>query len=86
MSNALLEGMACGLPVVVTDTGGTLELVRDNGLIVPKRDPAALAMAILEILSDEEKRIRMAQSSLSIARAFSWREMARQYRELYSGR
>lgn len=86
MSNALLEGMACGLAVVVTDTGGTLELIRDNGLIVPKRDPQALADAMIEILSDDEKRTRMARASQQIARTFSWKAMARQYKELYDWR
>lgn len=83
MSNALLEGMACGLPIVVTDTGGTEELLADNGVVVPMRDPAALAKAMIGILNDDEKRARMAETSVRIARTFSWESMARQYLELY---
>jgi glycosyltransferase involved in cell wall biosynthesis len=44
-SNSIMEYMACGLPVVCTDSGGCRELVRDgeSGLVIPPRDPAALA-------------------------------------------
>jgi glycosyltransferase involved in cell wall biosynthesis len=84
MSNALLEGMACGLPIVVTDTGGTAELLKDNGLVVPKKNPAAIAEAIIEILGDEKKRVEMGEASLKIARTFSWKAMARKYMELYT--
>ena len=84
MSNALLEGMACGLPVVVTDTGGTLELVKDNGLIVPKESPEVLAKAIIEILADKTKRVEMSEASLKIAGTFSWKTMAQRYMELYA--
>jgi len=44
-SNSIMEYMACGLPVVCTDSGGCRELVRhgESGLVIPPRDPAALA-------------------------------------------
>lgn len=46
--NVMLEAMACGLAVVVTDCGGTAEAVRDGreGLVVPTRDPGAMAGAL----------------------------------------
>ena len=48
MSIALLEAMASGLPVIVTDTGGTTELVNHgrNGEIVPWGDTRALSKAL----------------------------------------
>ncbi len=48
---ALLEALAVGLPVVVTDVGGMPEVLESSGagLVVPPRDPAALAVAILQI-------------------------------------
>ncbi len=58
-SNAVLEAMAAGLPVVATDVGGNAEAIesRETGLIVPADDPAALALAISELL-EEPARMR----------------------------
>lgn len=84
MSNALLEAISCGMPVVVTDTGGTRELFRDNGVIVPKRDPDALARAIVHILGDPQRRAAMRQASLKVAERYSWETMGKQYLDCYS--
>jgi len=83
MSNALLEGIACGLPVVVTDTGGTAELLDGNGLLIPIQSPPAIADALIEILADEKKREQMAEASLRVADRYSWHRMAREYFKIY---
>lgn len=83
MSNALLEGIACGLPVVVTDTGGTKELLDGNGLVIPMKDPDSLADAIIEILSDESKRSAMRKASLKVADRYSWEALGASYLEMY---
>jgi glycosyltransferase involved in cell wall biosynthesis len=83
MSNAMLEAMACGLPVVVTNTGGTAELVKDNGIVVSPDDPIQLATAILTLLDDENRRRHAAQASRTIARKFGWQSCARRYIETY---
>jgi glycosyltransferase involved in cell wall biosynthesis len=58
---SVLEAMAAGLPVVATDVGGTAEAVAHDvtGLVVPPRDPAALAAAIAELLADPARRARL---------------------------
>lgn len=57
----LLEAAACGVPVVATNVGGTAEIVVDGetGRLVPPRDPQALALAVNELLADEQTRHRM---------------------------
>ncbi len=64
MPNAVLEAMAVGLPVVATAVGGTPEVVVDGetGLLVPPRDPAALAQAIERLLCDPSLRRRMGEA------------------------
>lgn len=60
----VLEAMACGVPQVATDVGGTGEaVVADTGRLVPKRDHVALAEAMCELLSDPERRAAMAEAS-----------------------
>jgi glycosyltransferase involved in cell wall biosynthesis len=61
---AVLEALACGVPQVVTDVGGTTEAVTpETGIAVPLRDPPALARAIAELLADPDRRRTMGQAS-----------------------
>lgn len=61
LSNAMLEAMATGLPVVTTKVSGSIDLVRDgfNGRLVPGDNPIALKRAIVDLLSDDAKRDRL---------------------------
>jgi glycosyltransferase involved in cell wall biosynthesis len=62
-SNAILEYMAASLPVVATTVGGAAEAVieGETGLLVPARDPAAMAHSLLALLRDPERARRMGQ-------------------------
>lgn len=63
-SNVLLEGMACGKPIVATDVGGNAESVIDGetGLIVPTRNPEAMAKAIKKLLNSPQLRKKMGKA------------------------
>jgi glycosyltransferase involved in cell wall biosynthesis len=52
-SNAIAEGMACGLPAVATEVGDAARIVGDCGRLVPTRDPPALAEAVRALLDDD---------------------------------
>jgi glycosyltransferase involved in cell wall biosynthesis len=61
---AVLEALACGVPQVATDVGGTSEAVApETGVLVPPGRPDALAEAIVELLGDPERRAAMAEAS-----------------------
>jgi glycosyltransferase involved in cell wall biosynthesis len=87
-SNAILEGMAAGLPMVVTDVGGNSEAVINDqtGFVVPARNPEALAAALLKLANDKTLRLQMgALARKRIESEFSLGHCARQYEKLYSG-
>jgi glycosyltransferase involved in cell wall biosynthesis len=71
MSNAVMEAMAAGRPVVATDVGGTGELLRDRGVLVPPSDGEALADGLGRVLRDPE----LAACLGSRARAWSLRHL-----------
>jgi len=63
-SNAILEAMATGLPVIATDVGGNPWMVEDErtGLIVPPGDPAALAKALMRLVEDQPLAARLGEA------------------------
>jgi len=65
LSNAIIEYMAAGLPVVCTDVGGNSELVQDglNGFLVPSGDPKGLAEAIVKLVNNLDLRLKMGRES-----------------------
>ncbi|HEY6644774.1 glycosyltransferase [Povalibacter sp.] len=74
LSNAILEYMSYGLPVVATAVGGNGELVSsDNGMTVPANDVDALAGALQTLVEDRELRARLGAASREKATGlFSW--------------
>jgi glycosyltransferase involved in cell wall biosynthesis len=74
LSNAILEYMACGLPVVATAVGGNPELVdAGNGVLVPPGDDAALGVALAHLVADEGERRRLGGASLGRIRDnYAW--------------
>ncbi len=64
-----IQAMACGVPVVSTRSGAIPEYVPDGvaGVLVPERDPQALAGAILRLLADERERRRLAEAGRAYA-------------------
>jgi glycosyltransferase involved in cell wall biosynthesis len=79
------EAMSQGLPVVATPVGVARTLIRDGetGLVVPPRDPAALAAAIRRLSADSALRARLADAARRAVRGLSWSATARRTIEVY---
>lgn len=85
MSNAMLEALASGLPIITTQTGGAEELVKNgvNGFFVEMKNSKDLAEKIMRLLADPELCEKMASESRKIAEKMSWKNVAEKYFELY---
>lgn len=80
------ESMACGTPVIATRAGALPEVVGEEGagILVPTRDPGALAQAILEVLRDPERRGKMGVAGRQrVEKLFTWERVAERTFEVY---
>jgi D-inositol-3-phosphate glycosyltransferase len=81
-----LEAMACGRPVIGADVGGIAFTVAhgETGLLVPPRDPNALADSIAELLTDPERcTVLGGAARRRVETEFTWRRVAEQTAALY---
>ena len=87
-SNSLIEAMARGLPVIATAVGGNVEAISHEatGLLVPARNPQALAEALLRLYEDPVLRQRLGVAARTrTVSEFSIEDCVRRYFNLYRG-
>ena len=82
---ALVEAMAAGVPVVATDIPGYREVVSNGveGLLVPPRDPEALAAGLIRVLREPELAATLGEAGRERARSFDWPIVVDRLEELY---
>lgn len=84
----ILEGMACGVPVITSNTSSMPEIAGDAALIVNPHNPDEITAAIHKILDDEPFRNMLCEKGIERAAKFSWKNMAvanlKLYEEVYS--
>lgn len=84
-SNAVLECMAAGLPMVVTDVGGNAEAVVDEitGYVVPARNPTLLSQALMRVANQQDRRIMGERGRYRIEKYFSMPACIDAYEAMY---
>lgn len=76
----LIEGMACGVPVVGSDSGEIPNVIGDAGLVLPENDAAAWTAALGELLESLERRRQLGEAGRQRAlEKFTWTTVARQH-------
>jgi glycosyltransferase involved in cell wall biosynthesis len=82
-SGVLVDAVAAGRPVVSTAFPHAVELLSSGaGVVVPQRDPVALANAIRSVLTDPERAASMAAEARRLAPELSWTAVAGRYEQI----
>jgi glycosyltransferase involved in cell wall biosynthesis len=83
-NNAILEGMSCGLPVVVTDVGAVRDYVDPAcGMLTKPKQARAMAEAVVDLLDHDSERAKMSSKCREQALKFSWEESVGKLRSVY---
>jgi L-malate glycosyltransferase len=86
LSNAILESMAAGVPVIAYDVGGNRELIaKDKGILLPSDDVEALAAALEQLAADQPLRDMLARNARRfVQKDFTIEQMRKKYENLYA--
>ncbi len=84
MSNAMLEAMASGLPIITTRCEGVEELIADNGIVVEQANAKSIANSIKTMADNEKSYNTMCIAARRRAEKFSWYNVAQEYMRCYN--
>ncbi|MCL1984316.1 MAG: glycosyltransferase family 4 protein [Methanomassiliicoccaceae archaeon] len=80
---AAVELMSYGRPIICTDVNGLPDTVKDGGVIVPPKDPKALADAMNGLLDDADERAKLAKAARIQAEVFNWDDNIEKIEDVY---
>jgi len=86
ISNAILEAMAVGIPVIASEGGGTNEIIKNNitGILVKPKRPEETAKAIIDLLGDKKKAKKISDSAkISVRQMFNLQKYVKNYEKIY---
>jgi len=83
MSNAMLEAMASGLPIVTAPCEGLEELIDNNGIILESETPQAIADTVTKLAENQNEYNQMSIAATNQAKKFSWNNAAQEYLNIY---
>lgn len=85
LSNSLLEAMASGLAIIATDVGETRNVIIDgeNGILIPPKEPKALANAILTLINNKNIRRNLSMNAVKTAKQYDISLIGPKYMKVY---
>lgn len=85
-SYTLLESMACKTPIICTDVGGGKDLLchMENAYLIKPQSPDELFNAIMDLMSDEQKRNKLAENAYNSVLKYDWKVIGQMYLKLYN--
>ena len=79
------EAMACGLPLISTQTGGLKEVIGQDAVIIEARSSKAIVKAVKDLFSNKEKQLALSRAGRKrMENEFNWMKAAEAYEEIYS--
>jgi glycosyltransferase involved in cell wall biosynthesis len=79
----ILEGMACGVPVITSNTSSMPEIAGDAAVLINPENPQEIADAISKVLNNSSLKSELSEKGIQRSAMFSWRSMAEKYLKLY---
>jgi glycosyltransferase involved in cell wall biosynthesis len=85
-SSTLLEAMACKVPIIATRVGGNKETINHmkTAFVVEPNSPKQILDAILELLSDKQKRDTLIENAFKTVQEYDWESVGQKYLEIYN--
>jgi len=85
-SYTLLESMACKTPIICTDVGGGKDLLHhmENAYLIKPQSPDELFNAVMELISDDQKRNKLAENAYNSILKYDWKVIGQMYLKLYN--
>lgn len=84
-NTAILEAIACGLPVIASDVGGVRDYIDETcSVLVPPRDAEAMAKAARELLGDADRRMELSEGAYQKAQEYRWEKVIDDLMRVYT--
>ena len=85
ISSTLLEAMGCGTCILASNEGGNTEIIDNNktGVLIEPHDAKTLLDEISNLLTEKEKRSRMAANGLKTVVKYDWKQVGKLYLDIY---
>jgi glycosyltransferase involved in cell wall biosynthesis len=78
-----IEAIACGTPVICSSIDAYKEVLQDNAIFVPPRNPYQLAQAIINLLKDEKRRNCLIEKAQKFIKRYTWDSVGKKLEEVY---
>jgi glycosyltransferase involved in cell wall biosynthesis len=80
----ILEGLAAGKPIIASDVGGVKDVIKEgwNGFLIKQRNPDQIAARVLELISNEELRVKFSRNALEASQDYDWAVIGGKYGQI----
>ena len=78
-----IEAIACGTPTICSSIGAYNEVLQNNAIFVPPKNPKFLARELINLINDDEKRIELLSHAQNFITRYSWNSVGKKLEKVY---